>query len=111
MKNLFRGLLVVTAFLATGLLSTSVSAKEKQQFKEIISDKLKQENDLLTEKNAIVFVSFSLDESGKVVILELNGSHREYIQFVRSRLMELDASSMALEPGRAYCYKINFSLM
>ena len=94
----------------TGTLPFLVRANKPVTLNETITRQLKGGSEILPEKKAVVYVSFSVNADGKVYIWEMNGNQEEYMNFVKNRLEKLHAFNMGFLPGKVYCYKINFDI-
>jgi flagellar basal body-associated protein FliL len=59
-------------------------------------------------QDAVVYVSFTIDESNKITIQELNASNNLFRDYIAKKLMSLDLQNVLTEPGKLYVYKMSF---
>jgi len=93
---------------AAGFLTAMAEAPRPVDLNDAITAKLKTETMPANEK-ALVYVAFTIDSYGQVVILEINGSDNSYLEYVRTKMLGMDLIRYGVEEGKTYYYRISFS--
>lgn len=99
---------IITLLLAGALFApqmTSASASNTDLKKEILTY---PENAKAKKLDGLVLVTFEVDSTGNVNILEMNASHEEFGDYVQDKLGSIQLPGDDQRIGKQFSYKIKY---
>jgi len=105
-------LFVILIFAASISIASTSPRKSTTDLKTIISSSVTypefaKENNL----SGFVVISFHIDESGKIILNELNSNSVYFQVYVENKLKEIQISNPAAHTGKTYYYRFDFELI
>lgn len=112
-------LLSMLMVLMIGLVSQSfaggkaASSKANEEVAKVVKAKIQYPSFLKADgvKKAQVLVEFSINENGKLNILNTNESDKRMKEYVMEQLENIQLQDLEMEEGEVYVLKLNFQLL